>query len=66
MLLPEAWMGRSCRLCCCIIDHACVIPEGMMIGGNVEEDVCRFYHSEEDITLIMREMLRKLQIKQKQ
>ncbi|SQC99240.1 glycogen synthase [Escherichia coli] len=43
MLLPEVWVGRSCRLRRCIIDRACVIPEGMVIGENAEEDARRFY-----------------------
>lgn len=62
--LPEVWVGRSCRLRRCIIDRACVIPEGMVIGENAEEDARRFYRSEEGIVLVTREMLRKLQIKQ--
>lgn len=52
------------RLRRCIIDRACVIPEGMVIGENAEEDARRFYRSEEGIVLVTREMLRKLQIKQ--
>ena len=63
-VLPEVWVGRSCRLRRCIIDRACVIPEGMVIGENAEEDARRFYRSEEGIVLVTREMLRKLQIKQ--
>ena len=64
VLLPEVWVGRSCRLRRCIIDRACVIPEGMVIGENAEEDARRFYRSEEGIVLVTREMLRKLQVKQ--
>lgn len=64
-LLPEVWVGRSCRLHRCIIDRACVIPEGMVIGENAVEDARRFYRSAEGIVLATREMLRKLQIKQK-
>ncbi|UMX89588.1 hypothetical protein MJ579_26780 [Klebsiella pneumoniae] len=32
----------SCRLRRCVIDRACVIPEGMVIGENAEEDARRF------------------------
>lgn len=46
------------------IDRACVIPEGMVIGENAEEDARRFYRSEEGIVLVTREMLRKLGHKQ--
>ncbi|XNM81994.1 hypothetical protein ACLK1V_18660 [Escherichia coli] len=27
VLLPEVWVGRSCRLRRCVIDRACVIPK---------------------------------------
>ena len=64
VLLPEVWVGRSCRLRRCVIDRACVIPEGMVIGENAEEDARRFYRSEEGIVLVTREMLRKLGHKQ--
>jgi glucose-1-phosphate adenylyltransferase len=64
VLLPDVWVGRSCRLRRCVIDRACVIPEGMVIGENAEEDARRFYRSEEGIVLVTREMLRKLQVKQ--
>jgi glucose-1-phosphate adenylyltransferase len=64
VLLPEVWVGRSCRLRRCVIDRACVIPEGMVIGENAEEDARRFYRSEEGIVLVTRDMLRKLGHKQ--
>ncbi len=64
VLFPEVWVGRSCRLRRCVIDRACVIPEGMVIGENAEEDARRFYRSEEGIVLVTREMLRKLGHKQ--
>jgi glucose-1-phosphate adenylyltransferase len=63
VLLPEVWVGRSCRLRCAI-DRACVIPEGMVIGEHAEEDARRFYRSEEGIVLVTRDMLRKLGHKQ--
>ncbi len=56
--------GASCRLRRCVIDRACVIPEGMVIGENAEEDARRFYRSEEGIVLVTRDMLRKLGHKQ--
>ena len=64
VLLPDVWVGRSCRLRRCVIDRACVIPEGMVIGENAEEDARRFYRSEEGIVLVTRDMLRKLGHKQ--
>jgi glucose-1-phosphate adenylyltransferase len=60
VLLPDVNVGRSCRLRRCIIDRACQIPEGMVIGENADEDSQRFYRSEEGIVLVTREMLAKL------
>lgn len=61
ILLPDVVVGRSCRLRHCIIDRACVIPEGMVVGEDAEEDARRFYRSEGGIVLITREMLARLQ-----
>ncbi|WP_114192996.1 glucose-1-phosphate adenylyltransferase [Edaphovirga cremea] len=60
VLLPDVNVGRSCRLRRCIIDRACHIPEGMVIGENAEEDSKRFYRSEGGVVLVTREMLAKL------
>lgn len=60
ILLPDVIVGRSCRLRNCIVDRACSIPEGMVVGENAVEDARRFYRSEEGIVLITREMLRRL------
>lgn len=60
VLLPDVNIGRSCRLRRCIIDRACVLPKGMVIGENVEEDSKRFYRSEGGIVLVTREMLARL------
>ncbi|PWC16500.1 glucose-1-phosphate adenylyltransferase [Brenneria roseae subsp. roseae] len=60
VLLPDVTVGRSCRLRRCIIDRACQLPEGTIIGENAEEDSRRFYRSEEGIVLVTRTMLEKL------
>ncbi|MBB1241487.1 glucose-1-phosphate adenylyltransferase, partial [Klebsiella pneumoniae] len=60
VLLPDVNVGRSCRLRRCIIDRACHIPEGMVIGENADEDSKRFYRSEGGIVLVTRETLSKL------
>ena len=60
ILLPDVEIGRSCRLKRCIIDRACKIPEGTIVGENAEEDARRFYRSEEGIVLITKAMLAKL------
>lgn len=60
VLLPDVVVGRSCRLRRCIIDRACELPEGMVIGENPDEDSKRFYRSEEGIVLVTRSMLARL------
>ncbi|EHD19781.1 MULTISPECIES: glucose-1-phosphate adenylyltransferase [Brenneria] len=59
VLLPDVVVGRSCRLRRCVIDRACQLPEGTVIGENAEEDSRRFYRSEEGIVLVTRAMLEK-------
>lgn len=60
ILLPDVNIGRSCRLRKCVIDRACHIPEGMVIGENADEDSRRFYRSEGGVVLVTRAMLAKL------
>lgn len=60
VLLPDVVAGRSCRLRRCVIDRACELPEGMVIGEDPEEDSRRFYRSEEGIVLVTRAMLDRL------
>ncbi|PHI30335.1 glucose-1-phosphate adenylyltransferase [Budvicia aquatica] len=60
VLLPDVYIGRSCRLRRCVIDRACHLPEGLVIGENAEEDERRFYRSASGIVLVTREMLDKL------
>ncbi len=60
VVLPDVNVGRNCRLRRCIIDRACSIPEGMVIGENAEDDERRFYRSEEGIVLVTRKMLASL------
>jgi len=60
VLLPDVNVGRSCRLRRCVIDRGCVLPEGMIIGENAEEDARRFYRSCEGIVLVTKDMLARL------
>lgn len=60
ILLPDVNVGRSCRLRNCIIDRACHIPEGMVIGENANEDSKRFLRTEGGVVLVTRGMLAKL------
>ncbi|MFP9227959.1 glucose-1-phosphate adenylyltransferase [Pectobacterium cacticida] len=57
VILPDVNVGRSCRLRRCVIDRACHLPEGTVIGENAQEDSRRFYRSEDGVVLVTRSML---------
>jgi glucose-1-phosphate adenylyltransferase len=57
IVLPNVRVGRHCVLKKCIIDKNCVIPEGMQVGVNLEEDLKRFRVTPSGITLVSRAML---------
>lgn len=57
VVLPEVDIGRYCQLRKVIIDRACVVPPGTVVGENPEEDARRFYRTEQGVVLITREML---------
>jgi glucose-1-phosphate adenylyltransferase len=60
VLLPGVQVGRGARLNRVVVDRGCVIPDGMVIGENAEDDARRFHRSEGGITLVTPEMLQKL------
>jgi glucose-1-phosphate adenylyltransferase len=58
VLLPEVEVHRHVKIRRAIIDRACVIPEGMEIGYNHDEDRARgFRVTKKGIVLVTREML---------
>lgn len=57
VVLPGVDIGRYCQLDKVIIDRACVIPPGTVVGDNPQEDARRFYRTEKGVVLITREML---------
>ena len=57
VVLPEVDIGRYCRLRKVIIDRGCVIPPGTVIGEDAEADAQNFYHTEQGVVLVTREML---------
>ncbi len=42
VVLPQVEIGKNCVLKNCIIDRHCIIPDGLTIGVNKEEDAKRF------------------------
>ncbi|WP_425259619.1 glucose-1-phosphate adenylyltransferase [Rubrivivax sp. RP6-9] len=61
VLLPGVEVGRHVRLNRVVVDRDCVIPDGMVIGEDAAADAQRFYRTDSGITLVTRDMLRKLQ-----
>ncbi|MEJ2553459.1 MAG: sugar phosphate nucleotidyltransferase, partial [Gammaproteobacteria bacterium] len=57
VVLPDAEVGKNCRLRKVVVDKFCHIPDGMVIGENLEEDAERFYVSPEGVVLVIPEML---------
>lgn len=61
VILPDVLVETDCRIKRAIIDRGCVIPSGMQIGYNHDEDRARgFRVSSGGIVLVTREMLAKL------
>jgi glucose-1-phosphate adenylyltransferase len=57
VVLPDVVIHRHCRLKRAVIDKGCHVPEGMVIGENLEEDARRFYVSAQGVVLVTPEML---------
>ena len=57
VILPAVRVGRNCRIRRAVIDEGCDIPDGTVIGHNLEHDR-RYYHvSPNGIVLVTAEML---------
>lgn len=57
VILPNVEIGRHARLRRVVVEKKCVIPEGLTVGFDPEQDRKRFYVTEKGITLITSEML---------
>ena len=61
VLLPGVQVGRHARVKRAVIDRDCSIPDGMVIGEDPMADAARFEHTPAGITLVTRDMLRRIQ-----
>jgi len=57
VILPKVQIGRNCVIKRAIIDKSCVIPDGMQIGVDLEEDKKRFHVTPNGIVLVTPNML---------
>ncbi|MCF1709952.1 glucose-1-phosphate adenylyltransferase [Tabrizicola sp. J26] len=55
--LPYVEVGRKAQLNRCVIDSGVVIPEGLVVGEDPDEDEKWFRRSEQGIVLITQDML---------
>jgi len=60
VLLPGVQVGRHARLTRCVVDRDCLIPDNLVIGEDAALDAARFFRTDSGITLVTRDMLRKL------
>ena len=60
VILPEAEVGRGCRLRKVVIDEGCHLPPGMVIGFDAEADALRFHRSAGGVVLVTTAMLQAL------
>jgi glucose-1-phosphate adenylyltransferase len=57
VVLPDVDIGRNCRIKKAVIDRGVHIPEGTVIGEDLEADAKRFYVTEGGVILVTGEML---------
>ncbi|MBT8450298.1 MAG: glucose-1-phosphate adenylyltransferase, partial [Gammaproteobacteria bacterium] len=58
VVLPDVTILRNCKIRKAIIDRGCVIPDGTVIGYDLEHDRQRgFRVSDSGVVLVTREML---------
>jgi glucose-1-phosphate adenylyltransferase len=60
VVLPDVKIGRGCRIRRAVIDKACVIPDGTVIGEDAAADGARFHVTPAGITLVTPSMLGQL------
>lgn len=57
VILPNVTIGKNCRIYHAVIDKGCIIPDGMVIGKDEEQDKERFYLSPKGVVLVTPDML---------
>ncbi len=57
VLLPNVKVARNVTLKRVVADKNCIIPEGLVVGVNREDDAKRFFVSDNGVTLITPDML---------
>jgi glucose-1-phosphate adenylyltransferase len=55
--LPYADIGRGARLTRCVIDRGVIVPEGLVVGEDLDDDARWFRRSEGGVVLVTQAML---------
>ena len=61
VVLPGADIGEHARLRRVVVARGCRIPDGLVVGEDLEEDARRFYRTPSGVTLISQRMLDQLE-----
>jgi glucose-1-phosphate adenylyltransferase len=56
IILPSATVGRNCKLNKVIVGENCHIPDGTVIGYDLEQDKLRYTVSEQNVILVTQDM----------
>lgn len=56
ILLPGAQIGQNCKLNKVIVGENCVVPDGVTIGFDIEQDKHKYTVTEEGVVLVTNEM----------
>lgn len=57
VLLPAVQVGRYARLHRVVVDSACSIPDGLVVGEDPVADAARFFRSDDGITFVTADRL---------
>jgi glucose-1-phosphate adenylyltransferase len=60
VILPEVTIGRKARLSRVVVDRGVIIPEGLVVGEDPEDDARRFRRTERGVCLITQSMIDRL------
>ena len=60
VVLPEVVISRNAQLKKVVIDRGVVIPEGLVVGEDPEEDARRFRRTDKGVCLITQPMIDRL------
>ncbi len=58
--MPGVTIGRRCKIKRCILDEDCVVPDGLQIGHDPEQDKEHFFVTKRGVVLVTQDMLRGL------